>query len=41
MNEIGDKFLLTGDRFMPEMNFTQDLHIVWTIYKKQEKNTKV
>ena len=29
MNEIMDKFLLAGDKFMPEMHFKQsDLHIV-------------
>ena len=27
MNEIGNKFILAGDKFMPEMYSSQDLHI--------------
>ena len=43
MNEIVNKFLLTGEKFMPKMLLKcLDLHIVCgTIYKKQRKNTKI
>ena len=37
-------FLLAGDKFMPEMpSKTNCLSIkcLWTIYYKQEKNTKI
>ena len=37
-NEIVNKFLLVGDKFMPEMHLKQPL---WSIYKKQRKNGKV
>ena len=36
MNEIVNKFLLAGDKFMPEMHLKQpgltDLKCLWTIY---------
>ena len=38
MNEIVDKFLLAGDNYMHEMHLRQSL---WTIYKKQRKNTNI
>ena len=44
MKEIVNKFLLAGDKFMPEMNLKLclDLHIVLVDHlKKQGKNTKI
>ena len=43
MNEIFNKFLLAGDKFMPEMHFkTVRIYIqcLWTVYKKQRRNKK-
>ena len=45
MNEIVNKFLLAGDKFMPEMHLRQPGFTYSacgpTIYKKQKKNKKV
>ena len=43
MNEIVNKLLLARDKFMPEMHLRQlvKYKCLWTIYKKQRKNTKV
>ena len=44
MNEIINRFLLPGDKYMPEMQFkTARIYIqcLWTIYKKQRKNAKI
>ena len=38
LNEIVNKLLLAEDKFMPEMHLRQCL---WTIYKKQTRNTKI
>ena len=44
MNEIVNKFLLAGDKFMPEMHVRQDLQIVLVDHlqktKKEYKNIK-
>ena len=44
MNEIVDKFLLTGDKFTPEMHLRQ-LGFIYSacgiLTKKQRKNTKI
>ena len=43
MNEIVNKILLTGDKFMPEMHLKQPgfTYSVWSIQKKQRKNWKI
>ena len=44
MNEIVNKFLLAGDRFMPEMHLTQPGFTYNTrgpFTKKQRKNPKI
>ena len=45
MNEIVNKFLLPGDKFMPEMHLRQPGFIYSVcgsfIHKKQRKNTKI
>ena len=39
MNEIVNRFLLAGDKFMPEMHLKQPgLLIVRSIHKKKKKN---
>ena len=38
MNEIGNKFLLAGDKFMPEMYLSQDLHIALVGHLQKTKN---
>ena len=39
MNEIVNKFLLAGDKFMPEMHLKQPgLLIVQSIHQKKKKN---
>ena len=38
MNEIGNKLLLAGDKFMPEMYIRQPGHLLKT--KKEYKNSK-
>ena len=40
MNEIGNKFLLTGDKFMLEIHLRLDLHIVLFDHLQTKKNTK-
>ena len=44
MNEIVNKFLLAGDKFMPEMHVRLDLHIVLVDHlqkiKKEYKSLK-
>ena len=39
MNEIVNKLLLAGNKFMPEMHLRE--FTKWTIYKKQRKNPKI
>ena len=44
MNEIVNKSLLAGDKFMPETNLRQSgftFSACGTIYKRQRKNTKI
>ena len=44
MNEIVDKFLLAGDKFMPEIHLRQPgftYSAFGSFTKKQRKNTKV
>ena len=44
MNEIGNKFLLVGDKFKPEMHLKQPgftYSACGTFTKKQRKNTKI
>ena len=45
MNEIVNKFLLTGDKVTPEMLLRQPgfilFIILWALYKKQRKNPKI
>ena len=45
MNEIVNKFLLTGDKFMPQMHLRQPGFIYSTcgpfIYSNQRKNSKI
>ena len=43
MNEIANKFLLTGDKFMPEINLRQLVleYSAWRPLKKQRKNSKI
>ena len=44
MNERANRFLLAGDKFMPEMLFKTAriyMYCLWTIYKKRRKNTKI
>ena len=44
MNEIVNKFILAGDKFMPEMYLRHArmyIQCLWTIYKKQRKNEKI
>ena len=38
MNEIVNKFLLAGNKFMPEMNL---MNYLWTIYKNKERIQKL
>ena len=41
MNEILNKVLLAGDKFMPEMHLKQPgftYSALWSIHKKQRKN---
>ena len=38
MNEIGNKFLLAGDKFMPEMYLSQELHISLVGHLQKTKN---
>ena len=35
MNEIVDKFLLAGDRFMPEMHLRLDLQIFLVVHLRK------
>ena len=44
MNEIVNKFLLAGEKFMPEMHLKSLLHLIrthlqclWTTHEKQER----
>ena len=37
MHEIVNKFLLAGDKFMPEMQDSPDLHIVLVDYLQKEE----
>ena len=43
MNEIVNKFLLGGDKFMPEMHLKQPgfTYTYTTIYYKQRKHSKI
>ena len=42
MNEIVNKFLLAGDKFMPEMHLSLDLHMIFVdLYKKQRKDQNI
>ena len=44
MTEIDNKSLLAGDKFMPKMYLKPPgfyLQCLWTIYKKQRKNSKI
>ena len=43
MNKLVNRFLLAGDKFMPEIHLRQFgfTYSAWTIYKKQRKNTKI
>ena len=44
MNEIVNRFLLAGYKFMPEMHLRQPAFktaCLWAIYEKQRKNTKI
>ena len=42
MNEIVNKFLLAGDKFMPEMHLKQPgLLIVRSIHKKKKKKNEL
>ena len=38
MNEIVNKFLLAGDKFMPEMHLKEPGF--WTIHKRKRKDKK-
>ena len=44
MNEIGSKFLLTGEKFMPKMHLRQPCFMYsacGSFTKNKEKNTKI
>ena len=44
MNEIVNKFLIAGDKFMPEMHLGPTwiyIQCLGTIYKKHKKNSKI
>ena len=41
MNEIINKFLVAGDKFMPEMHLRQTGFTYIAIYKKERKNTNI
>ena len=44
MNEVVNKFLLVGDKFMPKMHLKQPglaYRACWPIHKKQRKNWTV
>ena len=44
-NDIINKFLLAGDKFMPELHLVdrivKKIFSLWTIYKKHKKNSKL
>ena len=45
MNEISNRFLLAGDKVMPEMHLKQPGSTIskcqWTLYKKKRQNSKL
>ena len=41
MNEILNKFLLAGDKFMPDMHLRLNLHMVLVDHLQKTKNTEI